>query len=150
VRELRRVLSSQVGDERLHFKPNVGRQSPQSSPVKHAGSLFELLPSIGMRQIALSVSDAGHSSGRYRSSSMRQGLYVLAEPKGLQGETTRRISSLFDIAKEMDRIERANTLDLLSSRVLGERMIALLLPRGAIRTLGNRVVSVLYLSDAHA
>jgi hypothetical protein len=44
-----RAFPSQVGEERFHFKLNVGRQKPQSLPMEHAGSLFPSLPTMVSR-----------------------------------------------------------------------------------------------------
>jgi hypothetical protein len=39
VSQTKRPFSSQVGNQRFHFKLDVGRQSPQSSPMEHFESL---------------------------------------------------------------------------------------------------------------
>jgi hypothetical protein len=46
-REWKPALSSQVGDERFHFKLNLWRQSPQSSPIEHLGPLLAWLRKRG-------------------------------------------------------------------------------------------------------
>jgi hypothetical protein len=52
VPERRRRFPSQLGDERLHFKLNVGRQSPQSFPMEHFRFLLRLQLHVSLRQVA--------------------------------------------------------------------------------------------------
>jgi hypothetical protein len=119
----KRPFPSQVRDERFHFKLNVGRQSPQPLPIEHAGTLFCV---HNIQHIAARVSDACHTSGGTSLVRKCNMDLILAQTMRAPAETSCRLSAGFSPPfRKKTRPKRQMPVDLQSSRIGGETMIAL-------------------------
>ena len=123
----KRPFPSQVRDERFRFKLNVGRQSPQPLPIEHAGTLFcvHTLGEISSTSQPGSVTHVTLQVGHPLSVKCNMDL-ILAQTMRAPAETSCRLSAGFSPPfRKKTRPKRQMPVDLQSSRIGGETMIAL-------------------------